>query len=105
MVLFIFVNDCRYSNVALGENTLFGYFTDVTSTYDIQKNIDCYSIIQNILGDKCIQSLYLENITSVSIDLANFVENWYTKTSDFSAGGFYFICYKTTTGTPIIIDA
>ncbi len=103
--LFILVNDCRYSNVALGEKTLFGYFTDVTSTYDIQKNIDCYSIIQNILGTKCIQSLFLENITSVSIDLANFVENWYTKTNDFSAGGFYFIYYKTTTGTPIIIDA
>lgn len=103
--LLILINDCRYSNVALGEKSLFGYFTDITSTYKIQQNIDCYNIVQNILGDKCIQSLYLENITGDSLDLGNFVENWYTKIDDFNTSGFYFIYYKTTEGTPIIIDA
>ena len=38
--LFIFMNDNRYSNVAVAEKKLFNQFTGVTSTFDIQKNIN-----------------------------------------------------------------
>lgn len=99
--LFMFMNDNRYSNVALAEKVKFGAFTDVTSTVDIQRNLNCVNMIAAILGSACKQQLSLNDDSSLE-DLSSFVSNWYTRQAGYTSTGFYFISYTTVTGTPVI---
>lgn len=99
--LFMFMNDNRYSNVALAEKVKFGAFTDVTSTATIQRNLNCVNMIAAILGSACRQQLSLNDDSSLE-DLSSFVSNWYTRQIGYTSAGFYFISYTTVTGTPII---
>ena len=79
----------------------FGTFTDVTSTADIQRNLNCVNMIAAILGVACRQQLSLNDDSSLE-DLSSFVSNWYTRQAGYTSAGFYFISYTTLTGTPII---
>jgi hypothetical protein len=97
----MFMNDNRYSNVALAEKVKVGAFTDVTSTVDIQRNLNCVNMIAAILGAACVKQLSLNDNSSLE-DLNSFVSNWYTRQAGYTSAGFYFISYTTLTGTPII---
>lgn len=99
--LFMFMNDNRYSNVALAEKVKFGAFTDVTSTATIQRNLNCVNMIAAILGTACVKQLSLNDDSSLE-DLSSFVSNWYLRQTGYTSAGFYFISYTTVTGTPII---
>jgi thiamine pyrophosphate-dependent acetolactate synthase large subunit-like protein len=99
--LFMFMNDNRYSNVALAEKVKFGAFTDVTSTATIQRNLNCVNMIAAILGSACVKQLSLNDDSSLE-DLSSFVSNWYLRQTGYTSAGFYFISYTTVTGTPII---
>ena len=105
-VLFIFMNDNKYSNVAIGEESLFGTTTDVSSTSDIQQNIDCNNWLITIFGSNLQQQLLLDDNSDINTDVSNFVENWYSQaTPGFTNGGFYLISYTTQYGTPTYIKS
>ena len=101
--LFIMLNDNRYTNVALGEQSKFGQFTSITSTSMIQQNISMFDLCKTLMGYKFVNSISLTDITSVSSGLSTFVTNWYNKAAGFTQGGFYLIYYETHVGTPFIM--
>ena len=102
-VLFLLMNDNRYTNVAVDEKVSFGHFTNITSSYDIQKNIDCFSLCSSLMGSKLVKSLYLKDVKNCDIKpLKRFTYDWYNKKCGYKEGGFYFIYYETFLGTPYV---
>lgn len=92
--LLVLLNDKHYSNVTLGEISLFGHQTIVTSTLPIQVNINMFNLINSLVGGS-IQNIQLNNLTVIPSSLGDFVKSWYQKDSGFTSSGVYIIYYET----------
>jgi thiamine pyrophosphate-dependent acetolactate synthase large subunit-like protein len=93
-ILLLIMNDNCYTNVARGEEEMFGAFTSVTSTTSLQKGVDLGTIASAFFGSTLKQYLHLSELTSPTLELTNFVTNWYTTRPT----GASILHYSTSTG-------
>ena len=99
-VLILLMNDNCYSNVAHGEELLFGYSTSITSTSLLQKNIKIGDIIRANLGSILNNYLEINDLKSSSDpNLYNFITNWYIN----KPPGVSVLIYNTAIGQPLQI--
>ena len=99
-ILILLMNDNCYSNVAHGEELLFGYSTSITSTSLLQKNIKIGDIIRANLGSILNNYLEINDLKSSSDpNLYNFITNWYIN----KPPGVSVLIYNTAIGQPLQI--
>lgn len=91
--LVLLLNDRCYSNVALGEEKLFGTTTDISSTSYLQKHVSLFSVLESLVGG-FKEKLLLSNLTRPSRDLCAFSKRWYK--NKYTEPGFYGVYYSTT---------